>query len=88
MTVAEDAQSKEVPHTVKLLDLGKRYNVHLSEEKLATISAEIRNFWCWHVHVTAKSSKKNCVLFKGVRRSVTEASGKIAGRGILQLMPR
>ena len=29
--VAEDAQSKELPHTIKLLDLGKRYDVHLSE---------------------------------------------------------
>ena len=28
--VAEDAESKELPHTIKLLDLGKRYNVHLA----------------------------------------------------------
>ena len=27
--VAEDAESKELPRTIKLLDLGKRYNVHL-----------------------------------------------------------
>ena len=37
--VAEDAESKELPHTIKLLDLGKRYyNVHLVEEKLTTVS--------------------------------------------------
>ena len=29
--VAEDAQSKELLHTIKLLDLGKRCNVHLWE---------------------------------------------------------
>ena len=54
--VAEDAESKELPHTIKLLDLGKRYNVHLSE-KLTTVSEETGT-WCWHVHVMAKSSKK------------------------------
>ena len=55
--VAEDAESKELPHTIKLLDLGKRYNVHLAEEKLTTVSEETGT-WCWHVHITTKSSKK------------------------------
>ena len=55
--VAEDAESKELPHTIKLLDLGKRYNVHLSEEKLTTVSEETGT-WCWHVHIATKSSKK------------------------------
>ena len=47
--VAEDAERKELPHTIKLLDLGKRYNVHLAEEKLTTVSQETGT-WCWHVH--------------------------------------
>ena len=57
--VAEDAESKELPHTIKLLDLrnAKRYNVHLAEEKLTTVSEETGT-WCWHVHIAAKSSKK------------------------------
>ena len=31
--MAEDAGSKELPHTIGTLNLGKRYNVHLSAEK-------------------------------------------------------
>ena len=55
--VAEDAESKELPHTIKLLDLGKRYNDHLAEEKLTTVSEEAGT-WCWHVRTTTKSNKK------------------------------
>ena len=57
VVVAEDAESKELPHTIKLLDLGKRYNVHLSKKKLTTISEEI-GAWCWHVHLATQSNKK------------------------------
>ena len=53
--------SGDLPNTIKLLDLGKRYNVHLSEEKLTTVSEEIGT-WGWHVHVTSKSSKKKYML--------------------------
>ena len=56
MMVAEDAESKELPHMIKLLDLGKRYNVHLSE-KLTTISEEI-GAWCWHVYLATQSSER------------------------------
>ena len=55
--VAEDAESKELPHIIKLLDLGKRYNVHLAGEKLTTFSEETGT-WCWQVHIATKSSKK------------------------------
>ena len=55
--VAEDAPNKALPHTIKLLDLGKRYNVHLYEDKLKTCSEEVGT-WCWHVHETAESCKK------------------------------
>ena len=41
MMVAEDSESKELPHTIKLLDLGKRYNIHPSEKKLTTVSGEV-----------------------------------------------
>ena len=54
--VAEDAESKELPRTIKLLDLGKRYNVHLAAETLTTVS-EDTGTWCWHVHIATKSSK-------------------------------
>ena len=54
--VAEDAESKELPHTIKLLDLGKRYNVHLAEEKLTTVSEETGT-WCCHVRKERKRSK-------------------------------
>ena len=43
--VAEDAESKELPHTIKLLDLGKRYKAHLTEEKLTTVREEAGT-WC------------------------------------------
>ena len=56
--VAEDAESKELPHTIKLLDLGKRYNVHLRKKKLTTISEEI-GAWCWHAHLATQSDKKS-----------------------------
>ena len=55
--VAEDALNKALPHTIKILDLGNRYNVHLYEDKLKTCSEEVET-WCWHVHETAKSRKK------------------------------
>ena len=54
--VAEDAESKELPHTIKLLDLGERYSVHLAEEKRTTVSEETGT-WCWYVHIATKSSK-------------------------------
>ena len=53
--MAEDAESKELPRTIKLLDLGKRYNVHLAAETLTTVS-EDTGTWCWHVHIATKSS--------------------------------
>ena len=63
--VAEDAESKELPHTIKLLDLrnAKRYNVHLAEEKLTTVSEETGT-WCWHVHIETKSSKRSCMPYE------------------------
>ena len=48
--VAEDAESKELPHTITLLDLGERYNVHLAEDKLTTVNEDTGS-WCWHVHI-------------------------------------
>ena len=43
--VAEDAPNKALPHTIKLSDLGKRYNVHSYEDKLKTFSEEVGT-WC------------------------------------------
>ena len=38
--VAEGAESRRLPHTIKMLDLGKRYNVHLSKAALSTVNEE------------------------------------------------
>ena len=54
--VPEDAESKELPHTIRLLGLGKRYKVHLTKEKPSTAVCEEVGTWGWHAHVTAKSS--------------------------------
>lgn len=35
--IAEDAESKSLPHSIKVLDLGKQYNVNLSQEVLTTV---------------------------------------------------
>lgn len=56
--VAEGGESKELPHTMKLLDLGKRDNVRLSEEKLTPAGEGVGTWLCWHVHVTTKSSTR------------------------------
>ena len=54
--VAEDAESKSLPHTIKMLDLGKQYIAHLSKAALNTVSEE-RGAWCWHVHRRTRSNK-------------------------------
>ena len=54
--VEEDGESKSLPHTIKMLDLGKQYNVRLSLETLTTVSEE-RGTWCWHVHRRTRSVK-------------------------------
>ena len=54
--LAEDAESKSLPHTIKMLDLGKQYNVRLSKETLTT-DQEQRRAWCWHVHERTRSVK-------------------------------
>ena len=38
--LAEDTKRKSLPHTIRMLDLGKEYNVHLSKETLTTVSEE------------------------------------------------
>ena len=38
--VAEDGESKQFPHTIKMLDMGQQFNVHLSKEKLTTLGEE------------------------------------------------
>ena len=59
--VAEDAPNTALPHTIKLLGFGKRYTVHLHEDKLTTFSEEAGT-WCWHDHETAMSCKKLFML--------------------------
>lgn len=57
VAVAEDGPSVGLPHTIKMLDMGKNFNVHLSEARLTTVE-EAAGTWCWHVNVTSKSVKK------------------------------
>lgn len=53
--IAEDAENmNNLPHATKMLDLGKQYNVHLSDEALTTIG-EDEVAWCWHVHRITRS---------------------------------
>ena len=54
--LAEDAESKSRPNTIKVLDLPKQYNVRLSKETL-NIVGDQRGAWCWHVHERTKSVK-------------------------------
>ena len=54
--IAEDGESKSLPHTIKMFDLGKQYNVRLSQEALTTVSEE-PGAWCWHVHRRTRSVK-------------------------------
>lgn len=54
--IAEDAESVTLPHTIKMLDLGKQYNVHLSASTLSTVSEE-QGAWCWHAHRRTRSVK-------------------------------
>ena len=56
--IAEDAEIKSLPDTTKMLDLGKQYNVNLSQDTLTT-DGEERGDWCWHVHRRTRSVK-NC----------------------------
>ena len=56
--IAEDAEIKSLPDTTKMLDLGKQYNVNLSQDTLTT-DGEERGDWCWHVHQRTRSVK-NC----------------------------
>ena len=46
------------PHTIKMLDLGKPYNVHPPKAALTTVSEE-RGAWCRQVHRRTRSTK-NC----------------------------
>ena len=57
VAVVEDGPSVGLPHTIKMLDMGKNFNVHLSEARLTTVE-EAAGTWCWHVNVTSKSVKK------------------------------
>ena len=49
--LAEDAESVMFPHTIEMLDWGKRFNVYLRREQLKTsdVSGDPRT-WCWHLH--------------------------------------
>ena len=69
--IAADAKSMSLPHTTKMLDLGKQYNVHLSASTLSTISEE-RGAWCWYVHRRTRSVKNYTpsLEYKGCRNDV------------------
>ena len=54
--LAEDAESKSLPHTIEMLELGKQYNVRLSKGTLTNVGDQ-RGVWYWHVHERTKSAK-------------------------------
>ena len=49
--LTEDAESVMFPHTIKMLDWGKWFNVHLRREQLnmPDVSGDSRT-WCWQLH--------------------------------------
>ena len=46
-----DAESVMFPHTIKMLDWRKRFNVQLRRDQLKTpdVSGDLET-WCWHLH--------------------------------------
>ena len=54
--IAEDAESKSLPHTIKMLDFEKQCNVNLSQETLTAVGEEPGD-WFWHVHRRTRSVK-------------------------------
>ena len=56
MGLQEGAAAQQRPHTLRMLDLGKRYNVHLMPENLNASRNRVGD-WCWHVHVQRGTSK-------------------------------
>ena len=49
--LAEDAESVKFPYTIKMLDWGKRFYVHLQRDELNTtdVSGD-PGTWCWHLN--------------------------------------
>ena len=45
-----------LPHTLRMLDLGKRYSVHLRRENLK-VSRGNPGDWCFHYHNSKKTTK-------------------------------
>ena len=53
--LAEDTDSATFLHTIKMLDWGKRFNVHLRRNQLKTphVSGDPRT-WCWYLYPLVK----------------------------------
>ena len=49
--LAEDEESVKFPYTIKMLDWGKRFYVHLQRDQLNTtdVSCDLGT-WCWHLN--------------------------------------
>lgn len=56
MGVQENAELQSRPHTLRMLDLRKRYNIHLLVENLKTSRKQVTD-WCWHHRVQRRTSK-------------------------------
>lgn len=69
----EDAESRILPHTIQMLDLGKQYNVRLFKETLTTVGDQ-RGAWCCAVHERMKSVK--------ALRTILAVVGNWAGGGV------
>ena len=49
--LAEDAESVKFPHTIKILDWGKRFYVHFQRDELNTTDvSDDPETWCWHLN--------------------------------------
>ena len=48
--IQENAEVQTRPHTLRMLDVGKRFNVHLRLENLNSSRGRVGD-WCWHFHL-------------------------------------
>ena len=61
--LAEDAGSVMFPHTIKILDWGMRFKVHLRRDQLNTPDvSDDPGTWCWHIHPRGSCKHYTCSL--------------------------
>lgn len=64
--LAEEAQSKEFPHRIKMRNICRQLKADLSEDNLTKVCEDVGIRWC-HVHVTVTNVKicSNAIKYVG-----------------------